>query len=310
VEETGEPGSSRWGTALALGLAVLLLGAADPLPLILVPLAGLMVAFPPERRIAVLLALLLAVWVLVQRGSPGPLGGTTRAWALVLAAALVGAVAWRQGAFLGRGLMALSAAAAGVGLWLGATGGWRVLDGAARERVQTIATDTFNRLSSGSPGTPWAADPAMPERVAHLWWTLFPALLAMQSLAGLGLAWWIWARSGPPGDRRVPLGRLREFRFADELVWVPIVAIVIVVLPLGGALTRAAGNVLFFMGGLYVLRGMGVFAHLLAGMPPFGLVVGAMFALLLYPFALAAALAMGVGDTWLDLRGRASKSTA
>jgi hypothetical protein len=206
--------------------------------------------------------------------------------------------------------MAVTGSAAGVGLWLGVTGGWKALDTAARQRVQAIATETFGRLAAGSPGTPWAADPALPERVAHLWWTLFPALLALQSLAGLGLAWWIWVRSGPPGERRVPLGRLREFRFADELVWLPIVAIVIVVLPLGDALTRAAGNVLFFMGGLYVLRGMGVFAHLLAGMPPFGLVVGAILALLLYPFALAAALAMGVGDTWLDLRGRAIKSTA
>ncbi len=98
---------------------------------------------------------------------------------------------------------------------------------------------------------------AMSARVAHLWWTLFPALLALQSLAGLGLAWWIWARSGPPGDRHVPLGRLREFRFADELVWLPIVAIVIVVLPLGGALTRAAGNVLFFMGGFVRPAGSG-----------------------------------------------------
>jgi hypothetical protein len=269
-----------------------------------------MVAYPPQRRIAVLISLLLVAWVLAQRGAPGPLGGTTRAWALVLAAALVGAVAFRPGPFLGRGLMAVTGSAAGVGLWLGVTGGWKALDTAARQRVQAIATETFGRLAAGSPGTPWAADPAMPERVAHLWWTLFPALLALQSLAGLGLAWWIWVRSGPPGERRVPLGRLREFRFADELVWLPIVAIVIVVLPLGDALTRAAGNVLFFMGGLYVLRGMGVFAHLLAGMPPFGLVVGAILALLLYPFALAAALAMGVGDTWLDLRGRAIKSTA
>ena len=307
--ETGEPGSSRWGTALALGLAVHFLGAADPLPLVVVPCVALIAAFQPRRRVAVVAGLLLVAWVLVQRASPGPLGSATRAWALVLAATLVATVALRPGPFLDRALAAIAAAAAGIGLWLGVTGGWQILDGAVRERVRAIATDTFNRLAAGSPGSPWAADPAMPERVADLWWTLFPALLALQSLAALALAWWIWARSGPLDERRVPLRRLREFRFADELVWLPIVATVVLLLPLGDALTRAAGNMLFFMGGLYTLRGIGVFAHLLAGMPPFGLVVGAVLALMLYPFALAAALAMGVGDTWLDIRGRAIKST-
>ena len=311
--EGERPEAGRWGTAFALGLAVLLFGAIDPFTLVIVPWAALLVAYPARRRSAAVVAVVLAVWLLVRLSPADPLGVVTRAWTLLLAACLVAAVAFRPGAFLARALLAISAAFALVSAWLGVSGGWRVLDTAARDRIQTVALDALTRLAASSPGAPWAQDPAgTAERVANLWWMLFPALLALQSLAALGLAWWAWTRSGPQDDpRRVPLARLREFRFADELVWVPIVALVLILLPWTGALVRAAANVLLFMGGLYTLRGIGVLAFLIgSALPPFAVVFGAMLAVLLYPVALVSALAIGLGDTWLDVRKRVTKSTS
>ena len=307
------PVVGRWGTAFALGLAVLLFGAIDPFTLVIVPWAALFLAFPARRRSAAVVAVVLAVWLLVRVSPADPLGVVTRAWTLLLAACLVAAVAFRPGPFLGRALIAISAAFALVGAWLGVSGSWRVLDTAARDRIQTVALDALGRFAASAPDAPWAQDPAgAAERVANLWWMLFPALLALQSLAALGLAWWAWTRSGPQDDpRRMPLARLREFRFADELVWVPIAALVLILLPWTGALVRAAANVLLFMGGLYTLRGIGVLAFVIgSALPPFAAVFGAVLAVLLYPVALVSALAIGLGDTWLDVRKRVTKSTS
>ena len=310
------PVVGRWGTAFALGLAVLLFGVINPFTLVIIPWAALLLAFPAQRRSAAVVAIMLAVLLLVRLSPADPLGVVTRAWTLLLAACLVAVVAFRPGAFLGRALLAISAAFALIATWLGVSGGWRVLDAAVRDHIRTLALDALTRLAASSPGAPWAQDLAgAAERAANLWWMLFPALLALQSLAALGLAWWAWARSGPPGDpRRVPLARLREFRFADELVWVPIAALVLILLPWTGALVRAAANVLLFMGGLYTLRGFGVLAFVLGStLPPFAVVFGAVLAVLLYPVALVSAvsaLAIGVGDTWLDVRKRVTKSTS
>lgn len=303
--------AGRWGTAAALGLAVLLLGAVDPFPLVVLPWAALLVAFPQRRRALALAAVLLAVWLLGARESAGLLGGLTRAWALVLAGALVTAVVVRPGPFLERGLVVVASGLVAVGGWLAAAGGWSALDAAARARIRTIALETVGQLTAGSQGGPLAADVASTaERIATGWWMVYPALLALQSLAALALAWWVWTRGVEPDDRHVPLGRLREFRFPDPLVWLPIAALALLLLPTGNVVLRVALNVLVFMGGLYALRGVGVFVHLMAGLPPLGVALGALLALSLYPFALAAALAVGLGDTWLDLRGRAIKPKA
>lgn len=312
------PKAGRWGTALALGLAVLFLGAVDPFPLVVLPWAALLIAFPPRRRAAILLAVPLAILLLGTRGTEGPLGGVTRAWALVLTAGIVAAVAARPGAFLGRGLLAITSALAIVGGWLAATGTWAALDTAARQRIGVIARELIGRLAAGPRGTPWGSDVnVVAEQIANAWWMVYPGLLALQSLAALALAWWAWTRGAQPDERDerangyvVPLVRLREFRFPDALVWLPIGALALMLLPAGTAAMRVAANVLLFMGGLYALRGVGVFVHLMAGLPPFGLVIGALLAFSLYPFALAAALVVGLGDTWLDLRGRAIKPNA
>jgi hypothetical protein len=140
---------------------------------------------------------------------------------------------------------------------------------------------------------------ALPDRSL----AVLPAMLALESLAVLALGWALYQRVG---RTRIgpPLAPLRGFRFSDQLIWGLIVGITLVLLP-GFAELRGVGiNLLVFFGALYVVRGLGVLAWLFAPRRwarVLLVAVGVLAWQLLAPFALA----IGVGDTWLDWRNRA-----
>ena len=105
---------------------------------------------------------------------------------------------------------------------------------------------------------------------------------------------------------------IREFRFRDELVWVLIIGIVLVMLPsqLGGA--RAGSNLVTFMGALYAVRGLAIVLAL-TGSPSFGslLFVGIAMLVPAVPIVvMSATFVLGVTDTWLDLRARQRAAAA
>ena len=136
---------------------------------------------------------------------------------------------------------------------------------------------------------------------------LFPALLALESLAGLALAWALYHRVG---RARVgaPLAALREFRFNDQFVWGLIAGLVIVVVPGFAAVRPIGANLLMFFGTIYALRGMGIVLWFLA---PGRLMMAALigFAVLFLSVSSVLALGLGLGDTWLDWRSRAKPKT-
>ncbi|MFI5312139.1 MAG: DUF2232 domain-containing protein [Gemmatimonadales bacterium] len=132
--------------------------------------------------------------------------------------------------------------------------------------------------------------------------TLFPAMLALESLTALALAWAVYhrvgrARIGPP------LAALRDFRFSDHAVWGLIAGLGMLVSGLA-PLGTVGANLLLFFGVLYALRGLGVVLWFLA---PGRLVAALMFvfAVLFWQVLGVVALGVGVGDTWLDWRRRA-----
>ena len=130
---------------------------------------------------------------------------------------------------------------------------------------------------------------------------MFPALLGLASLTGLAVAWFAFQRVA--NREPTPLRPLREFRFPDDLVWVLIAGVVLLLLPFGAA-ERAGTNLLAFMTALYALRGLAVLL-VLAGAPgPLGMVVGGLLLLFLYPLVMAMTVLVGVTDTWLDIRAR------
>ena len=136
---------------------------------------------------------------------------------------------------------------------------------------------------------------------------LFPAMLALESLATLALAWATYhrigrARLGPP------LRALREFRFNDQLVWGLIAGLVMVLVPGFNALRGLGANLLMFFGAVYALRGLGVALWFLApGRFVMALLIG--FAVLFWHVIGVLALALGLGDTWADWRSRAKPKT-
>lgn len=143
--------------------------------------------------------------------------------------------------------------------------------------------------------------------------SVFPALLALQSLAALALAWATYHRLSR-ARLGIPLRPLREFRFNDQLVWGLIVGLTIVLLPTLSSLRGVGKNLLVFFGALYAMRGFGVLAWFIApGSLGVTLAVAAvmLFAPVLQLFAALAfmllgvgALVLGLGDTWADWRRR------
>jgi hypothetical protein len=142
---------------------------------------------------------------------------------------------------------------------------------------------------------------------------LFPALLALESLFALALAWATYHRLGR-ARLGAPMRPLREFRFNDQLVWGLIVGLTIMLLPTLAPVHRVGQNLLLFFGALYAVRGFGVLSWL---MTPRRLAVtfAIGFAMLWWPVLNAiavllflllgvAALALGLGDTWADWRHR------
>jgi hypothetical protein len=138
----------------------------------------------------------------------------------------------------------------------------------------------------------------------------FPALLLLESLGALTLAWALYHRLSR-ARIGAPLARLPDFRFNDQLVWGVIVGIVFLAVPTLRAYRIVGANLTLFFGTLYAVRGTGVLAWFLRSARP-GLVtllaVALLGALLAPAFALGLGL-IGLGDTWEDWRAKARPTT-
>ncbi len=245
-----------------------------------------------------------------------------RGWALVLAAAF-GTVCLLSAhrTFFVRGLsaVALAGGLALVAVVSAPSGIARVagvLTTEYAQRSQYWADELTRQAQSNDPMATMlrerglAADAAQVQRFAadSTAVMLAPALLALESLAALALAWGLYHRF-----TRVrvglPLAPLREFRFNDQLVWALIAGVAFVLLEALSGLRAPGLNMLVFFGTLYAVRGMGVLAWFLA---PDRLVMVPLFifALLVWPLIGAVALCLGLGDTWVDWRSRAPRPAA
>jgi hypothetical protein len=141
----------------------------------------------------------------------------------------------------------------------------------------------------------------------------FAALLALQSMFALMLGWWLYHRINRTRIG-IPLGRLQDFRFNDQLVWGVIVGVVWILIPTLADVRGVGLNLTLFFGTLYALRGIGVFAWFL-GAARFGwATLSAILALFIVvtllggastPIAPAILGLIGLGDTFVDWRARA-----
>jgi len=165
-------------------------------------------------------------------------------------------------------------------------------------------TDQWKDLTASAPllqaADDWVAD--IEREVPKHTTPLIPALLALESLAALGLAYSVYNRLSAvkigPG-----LGPLTEFRFNDQLIWALAVGLTLSLLPAFGEGRNAGFNLLLFFGALYAIRGLGVLAWISRGRYLFIILLSLIPQGILLLGVLA--LALGLGDTWLDLRRRA-----
>lgn len=263
----------------------------------------------------------LAVWMVLQ---PAGSAGTqydqmARGWAVLLAAAFGLVSLWSDAMpFFSRALFAVALAmAVGFAVALSSPSGMARFEHAAGGEFSRRVANTIQSIEESRTTQQWrsvaerfpaldtwdqdseTAMRAIPERAA----SLLPALLALESLAALGLGWAIYRRLSP-----VPigpaLGRLTEFRFNDQLVWGVAVGATLCLLPAFEEGKTVGYNLLLFFGSLYLIRGTGVLAWMSRGRYVLVFVLG-----LIPQVFIPVTLALGLGDTWLDLRKRVKPSS-
>lgn len=158
---------------------------------------------------------------------------------------------------------------------------------------------TMRALFQGSPQEQLEAAAAATPVLARL----FPGVLALQALAGVGLAavWYHQVARRPVGR---PPSAFRDFRFNDHLVWGAIFTLGLSLLPWGDPWRRIAQNGLVVWSGLYGARGLAVTGSALRRWPLFArlLLIGS--AIVVLPIALGSLILVGLADTWMDFRGR------
>ena len=327
-----------WGLLL-LALAAFILLPLIPLPVPIrpaVPIAATLLLIVPALATCALIGwwrggnimvaivwTALAVWMFVSSVSPVPgYDALAKGWVVMLVAAFgVASLLAPDGPFFARAMGAVGMAmAAAFTIAIVSPGGTdHVTDVALTEysrRADTIVT----MLEQGTQLPDWQAMirrypqmatglqeteaqlRALPAQAA----AIMPALLVLESLAGLALAWSIYERSSPR-PAGPSLGKIRDFRFNDQLIWGLAVGATTYFLP-PFAEGRIAGlNLLVFFGTLYLLRGIGVLSWVARrrGVATMLIVLTAFVPGLVGLLALG----VGVGDTWMDWRGRVQSAT-
>jgi hypothetical protein len=326
------PRERGWGRVLAALALVLSVGSAlapldDPLLLLIAVIAGLMLAAWRQggSGFSAIAWTALTIWSLAQApGATRGLQAVEAAAALILGASFGTAALIRpQAAFFGRGLATVGVLLGGLALLLQGVGpGLPQVQSLVREQyaqsaqdgaeafLRTMARQTANGRTAESEQVLTemrAMADLWQERLPAVGSSLAPALLGLEALAVLALGWALFhrlsrTRVGPP------LARLADFRFSDSLVWGLIAGLALLVTPGLAPLRGVAANLLVFFGALYAVRGIGVLWFFMTPGPlttVLAVVIGSFFMTAVVPTAAC----LGLSDTWIDWRRRATAPT-
>lgn len=296
------------GRRVSLGAAAVLAGYLLLAPPLFVLAPFVLLTLLSRPRTLRELFWLVAAGVALGLSFSGPRQlGIDLLWAsgLVLAA-VFGVLSFRsRGPAFGRALLAVLLSGVAVFCWEWARGvSWADLQLA----FTTMLRESYQAMAgpSGSGPTPKpdvqrllkSFIDAAPDLAKAL-----PGVLALEGLGGALLAW-DWHHRIAAHPLGIPPRRFREFRFNDQLVWGAIFTLALLIAPLPVEVATVAENLLILWSGLYALRGLAVVAALLSPGPAPLRVLLAAVGILLFPLALGVCLALGLADTWLDIRAR------
>jgi predicted membrane protein DUF2232 len=253
----------------------------------------------PRTRFAAALIGTVSLGLLVAPGG-GRLDAVMSAYIVLVTVAFVGGVALAPASFLRQALRSIVLAGAATallvqGVW-GASG-WGELSweatrqaGMAMRFVVEVQPDTF----------------AIYEPVVRFISVTTPGMLALQTLAGLGLAWQLHVRFASP-PLGPPLAPFREFRIADGWVWGVVASVVLLIAPVSGGLHAAGTNLGLVLVTLYLLRGAAiavVLAQALGISVVALLIFGGVAVVVAVPILLPGLFTLGITDTWYEYRRR------
>jgi hypothetical protein len=245
-----------------------------------------------------------------------------RGWTLVLAAVFGAVLLWQPSRpFFGRAIITLGVAGTVFVLLLAVFGSSaqrveRVVAGELADRVESSVQSMRARTTTADWAEVERSNPESARTLLNLMdsveeqlramapvgASIFPALLAFEALAALGLAWSLHhrlsrTRLGPP------IAKLREFRFEDQSIWLFIVGLALVLVPRFVAWKGVGWSLLTFFGALYALRGLGVMTWFLVLPGRWGGVILVSLVAVLWPLW-SLPLGIGLSDTYFDWRRR------
>ena len=308
VEVAAGEGSS-WRGAAALLAVVFFASVTNAGVLLAIPFL-LLVGVKGMRGLGTFAAVLLAMLVTVSGVRDG-VWFIDRAWALILGGWFVALSlarpaskpsTWALMAVLGAGTVT-------AGFIAVRAGAWSALDWAITDRVQFSIAQMLDQLVTLRGGQ--ALAPALVLSMydmAEAQMEVFPAITGVASMAALCVVWWMYARL--TDSREQALGPLKDFRFHDQLVWVFVGGLLLLVTRVSEPLGRVGANAVVFMGALCALRGAAVVVFMRGGVSLLGFFVTAVGLLLVPTLVLGGALLIGLGDIYLDVRGRIAERAA
>ena len=293
-----------WRGAAALLAVVFFASAETNVGVLLAIPFLLLVGVRGIRGGAMFAAVFLAMLVTVSGVRDG-VWFIDRSWALLLGGCFVALSLARPASKPStRALLAVfGAGAVTAGFVTLRAGAWSALDWAINDRAQLAIVQSVEAVELLRGGETLA--PALVLSMYDLveaQMQVFPAVTGVASMAALCFVWWLYARLTRSPEQG--LGPLKDFRFNDQLVWLFAGGLLLLVTRAGEPIARVGANAVVFMGALCALRGAAAAVFMSGGVSLIGFFVTAVGLLIVPWLVLGGALVIGLGDIYLDVRGR------
>jgi len=293
-----------------LGLALLAFVLWAHPSLVGLPFAALLLLLPSAQRprwaqpLAGLIGAMSASLLVLTAQEGARLAAVTSAYVVIVTAAFVGLILMKPGAppILQQTLRALLIGMLATGALIQLFWGSEAWGALAWEATREAGV-TMRSIVEVAPDTFMIYEPMV--RFVSLTW---PGMLALQTLAGLALAWHLYRRVAFAGAV-VTATSFKDFRMGDGWVWGIVAWLGVLILPVSSALHVAGTNLGLIASVLYMLRGAAIvvtFAEAFGVSVVALVIIAGLAAALAVPllFVLPGLCTLGITDTWYQYRRR------